>query len=150
MDRTADNSTPQIPEATGYPLPWDEALKRAGSFDALRPYLHAGQIPACHGGLYTLDGKVHSGPGDFKLEWWANAHKDPAGRVIFFTEEVVFGRVVQEQVFAYDSSIELDSVAFDSFFSGSGPSAGRAPKTVDDAGRAGDRRSGARKRGAAG
>ena len=29
MDGTADNSTPQMPEATGFPLPWDEALKRA-------------------------------------------------------------------------------------------------------------------------
>ena len=49
--------------------------------------------------------------------------KDRAGRVIFFTEEVVFGRVVQEQVFAYDSSIELDSVVFDTFF----PVAGLPP-----------------------
>ena len=63
MGGTADKSTP-------LGMPWREALKRAGSFDALRPYLHTGRIPARHGGLYTLsDGKMHSGPGDFKPEW---------------------------------------------------------------------------------
>jgi hypothetical protein len=110
MGGTADKSTPLW-------MPWREALKRSGSFDALRPYLHEGRIPARHGGLYTLsDGKVHSGPGILGPEKWAVVHKDRAGRVIFFTEEVVFGRVVQEEVFAYDISIELDSVAFDTFF----------------------------------
>ena len=125
MDRTADNSTPQIPEATGYPLPWDEALKRAGSFDKLRPYLHTGQILACHGGLYTLsDGKRYSGPGMFAPEKWFVARTDRAGRVIFITEPVVMdGRVVQEEVFAYASSIKFDSVAFDAFF----PVAGLPP-----------------------
>ena len=118
MDRTADKSTPQIPEATGFPLPWDEALKRAGSFDKLRPYLHTGQILACHGGLYTLsDGKRYSGPGMFAPEKWFVARTDRAGRVIFITEPVVFGyTVIQEEVFAYASSIKLDSVAFDAFF----------------------------------
>ena len=140
MDRTADKSTPQIPEATGFPLPWDEALKRAGSFDKLRPYLHMGQILACHGGLYSLpDGKQHSGPGILKPEWWAATHTTGPGGVIFFTEEVMFGRLVQEQVFAYDSSIELDSVAFDTFFPVADLPPAEHPKTVDDAGRAGDR-----------
>jgi hypothetical protein len=34
MDGTADKSTPLW-------MPWREALKRAGSFDALRPYLQS-------------------------------------------------------------------------------------------------------------
>jgi hypothetical protein len=109
MGGTADKSTPLR-------MPWCEALKRAGSFDALRPYLHMGRIPAHHGGLYTSDGKVHSGPGILRPEKWAVVDKDRAGRVIFFTEDLVFGRIVQEEVFAYAVSIELDSVAFDTFF----------------------------------
>ena len=116
MDRTADKSTPQIPEATGFPLPWDEALKRAGSLDKLRPRLHMGQILACHGGLYSWPNvRQRSGPGYFKPEWWAHAYVQ-AVRLMFFIEEVMFGPPVQEQVFAYDSSIVLDSVAFDTFF----------------------------------
>ena len=94
-----------------------EVAKRIGSFNALRPHLHEGRIPARHGGLHTLsDGKVHSGPGKVRPEWWAHAYEDREGRVIFFTEEVGIGRVVQEVVFAYAISIELDSVAFDAVF----------------------------------
>ena len=48
--------------------------------------------------------------------------------MIFFIEEVVFGHRVQEQVFAYASSIELDSVAFDTFF----PVAGLPPAEHQD------------------
>ena len=106
----------KYPKRLASRLPWHEALKRAGSFDKLRPYLHMGQIPACHGGLYSWpDVRQRSGPGDLEPEWWAHAYVQ-AGRVIFFTEEVVFGPPVQEQVFAYASSIEFDSVAFDAFF----------------------------------
>ena len=125
MDRTADKSTPKYPIATGFPMPWHEALKRAGSFDELRPYLHTGQIPACHGGLFTFpDGNRIAGPEFSRQKSGPSAHKDRAGRVIFFTEPVVLdGRVVQEEVFAYDRSIELDSVAFDTFF----PVAGLPP-----------------------
>jgi hypothetical protein len=100
------------------PLFLPEALKRAGSLDALRPYLHGGQIPAEHGGLYTYpEGKLRSGPGGTKPEWWALADKDRTGRVIFFPEaEVVFGSVVQEVVFAWAAGIKLDSVACDAIF----------------------------------
>lgn len=120
MSRTADKSTPQIPEATGFPLPWDEALRRAGSFDKLQPRLHMGQILACHGGLYSWpDVRQRSEPGYFKPEWWAHAYVQ-AGRLMFFIEEVMFGPPVQEHVFAYTSSIKLDSVAFDTFFPGAG------------------------------
>jgi hypothetical protein len=111
MDQTADKST-------SLRTPWREARKRAGSLDELRQYLHTGRIPAHHDGLRTLpDGKMHSGPGILRPEMWAHAYEDRAGRrVIFITEEVADGPVVQEQVFAYDSSIELDSVAFDAVF----------------------------------
>jgi hypothetical protein len=116
MSRTADKSTPQISEATGFPLPWDEALKRAGSFDKLQPRLHMRQILACHGGIYSWpNARQRSGPGYFKPEWWAHAYVQ-AGRLMFFIEEAMFGPPVQEHVFAYTSSIVLDSVAFDAFF----------------------------------
>jgi hypothetical protein len=63
------------------------------------------------------DSNQHSGPGILRPEKWAHAYEDRAGRrVIFITDEVVFGQLVREQVFAYDRSIELDSVAFDTFF----------------------------------
>jgi hypothetical protein len=118
MDRTANQST-------SLRTPWREALKRAGSFDELRPYLHMGQIPAHHGGLYALsNSNQHSGPGILRPEKWAHAYEDRAGRrVIFITNEVVFGQFVREEVFAYASGIELDSAAFDTFF----PVAGLPP-----------------------
>jgi hypothetical protein len=111
MGGTTDKSTPLW-------MPWREARKRAGSFDALRPYLHLGRIPVRHSGLFTFpEGKLFSGPGDIRPEWWAHAHEDRAERVIFITEPVVSGyAVIQEQVFAYSISIELDSVAFDTCF----------------------------------
>ena len=118
MDRTADKSTPLR-------VPWREALKRAGSFDELRPYLHMGQIQARHGGLLTLpDGKPHSGPGILAPEMVGRRRRRPgrAGDILHRTGGVWL-RVVQEQVFAYDRSIELDSVAFDAFF----PVAGLPP-----------------------
>ncbi len=46
MDRTADEFTP-------LGIPWHEAVKRAGSLDALRPCLHLGLIPVRHGSLFT-------------------------------------------------------------------------------------------------
>jgi hypothetical protein len=111
MDRTAD-------KPTSLRTPWREARKRAGSFDELRPYLHVGQIPAHHGGLFAFpEGNQRSGPGILRPEMWAHAYEDRAGRrVIFITDEVVFGQLVREQVFAYASGIEFDSAAFDTFF----------------------------------
>jgi hypothetical protein len=102
-----------------------EALKRAGSFEALRPCLHLGQVPARHGGLYSWpDGRLRSGPGAVRPAWWMHAYQDRAGRMIFFTEPVWSGSaVIEEQVFAYVVSIELDSVAFDAVF----PVAARPP-----------------------
>ena len=59
-----------------------EVAKRIGSFNALRPHLHEGRIPARHGGLHTLsDGKVHSGPGKVRPEWWAHAYEDREGLI---------------------------------------------------------------------
>ena len=100
-------------------LPWPtlrEALERVG-FEVLRPYLHTGHIPARHRGLYTSpSGEVRSGPGDIPLTLWANAYKDPDGRVFFVTEWVEDGRVIQETVFAYAIDITLNRVAFEKFF----------------------------------
>ena len=78
MDGTADKSTPQYPKPR-LPLPWVEARKRAGSLDELRPYLHTGQIPAHHGGLYALsDSNQHSGPGILRPEKGPTHTKDRA------------------------------------------------------------------------
>jgi hypothetical protein len=98
-------------------MPWREALKRAGSFDALQPHLHLGRIPVRHGGLYSWpDAQPRSGPGDVKPEWWAHAYVQ-AGRVIFITEPVVSGyAVTHEQVFAYAVSVELGHPAVDALF----------------------------------
>jgi len=66
-------------------MPWDEALKRAGSLEALRPHLCAGSILAHRAGLYGLPGvRALGGPGTISPRWWAKAHEDAAtGRVIF-------------------------------------------------------------------
>ncbi len=72
-----------------------------------------------HGGLYSLsDGQLRSGPGAIRRNWWANAYEDRAGRrMIFFTDPEVSGyAIIEERVFAYDISLELDSVAFETFF----------------------------------
>jgi hypothetical protein len=66
-------------------MPWDEALTRAGSLDALRPHLCAGSILARRAGLYSLPGaRAQGGPGNISSQWWAKAHEDAAtGRVMF-------------------------------------------------------------------
>jgi hypothetical protein len=66
-------------------MPWDEALTRAGSFDALRPRLQEARILARHNGLYRWSGGGRrSGPGDIQPDWWTDARVDLAtGRVIF-------------------------------------------------------------------
>ena len=117
MSRTADNSTPQAPEAPGSRLLWREALKRAGSFDELQPLLHLGESRRVTAGYYSWpDFQLCSGPGDVKPEWWARAYVQ-ARRVIFFSEPVVMeGRVVQEELLAYAVSIDFDRAAFEVFF----------------------------------
>ena len=112
MDRTADEFTP-------LGIPWHEAVKRAGSLDALRPCLHLGLIPVRHGSLFTWpEGQLRSGPGEIRPGWWHHAYEDRAGRMMFFTESVFWPEsgVVAEQLFAYVASIELDSVAFEMCF----------------------------------
>ena len=66
-------------------MPFEEALARAGSLEALRPHLREVRILAQHSGLRTWpEGAVESGPGDILPDWWADARVDPAnGRVIF-------------------------------------------------------------------
>jgi hypothetical protein len=62
-----------------------EAVKRAGSFEALRPHLREGRILSEHCGLYSWpEGEPKSEPGHIPRDWWAEARVDPAtGRVIF-------------------------------------------------------------------
>jgi hypothetical protein len=120
VDRPADEFTPLR-------LPWREALKRASSFEALRPYLHLGQIPAYHGSLFAWpDGQRRRGPGEIKPEWWARAYQDRAERMMFVTEPVFWPEsgVVEEQLYAYAASIELDRTAFERCFpAATGPAA---------------------------
>jgi hypothetical protein len=68
-------------------MPFAEALKRAGSLEALLPHLREGRILARHKGLFTWpEARPKSGPGNIRPEWWANARVDPAtGRVILTT-----------------------------------------------------------------
>ena len=50
-------------------MPFAEAVKRAGSFEALRPHLREGRILAHHNGLYSWPGgEAMSGPGDIPPE----------------------------------------------------------------------------------
>lgn len=66
-------------------VPWRQALERAGTFEALRPHLHAGRILARHGGSYYWpSGDAQGGPGNVAPSWWGNARQDlDSGRVIF-------------------------------------------------------------------
>jgi hypothetical protein len=102
-------------------MPWDEALMRAGSLDALRPHLGAGSILARHHGLYYWPGGgARSGPGNITRGLWADARVDPAtGRVIFTMPALV--RFVDSdrppitsEVFAI--GIELERAAVETLF----------------------------------
>jgi hypothetical protein len=65
-------------------MPFEEAIKRAGSFEALRPHLRERRILARHGELRTWpELEVESGPGETSPDWFDGARIDPAtGRVI--------------------------------------------------------------------
>ena len=72
-------------------MPWDEALTRAGSFDALRPHLRAGSILARHNGEYSWPGGgAVRGPDDIKPSLWAEVRIDPATKRVIFTTIVFF------------------------------------------------------------
>jgi hypothetical protein len=62
-----------------------EAVERAGSFEALRPHLREGRIPARHNGIhYWPEGGALSGPGDIDPGLWAKAQVEPdIGQAIF-------------------------------------------------------------------
>ena len=61
-----------------------EAVERAGSFEALRLPLRAGQIMARHAGLYDAVGAIEP-PGACSPSWWSTAYDiDPStGRASF-------------------------------------------------------------------
>jgi hypothetical protein len=73
-------------------MPLAEAVKRAGSLEALRPHLRAGSILARHGGLYTLDGAPKPRADDrIPARWWADARDiDPTTGRALFTEDPFF------------------------------------------------------------
>jgi hypothetical protein len=65
-------------------MPFEEAMKRAGSFQALVPHLRERRILArCHELRTWPELEVESGPGEIPPDWWDEARIDPAtGRVI--------------------------------------------------------------------
>jgi hypothetical protein len=72
-------------------MPWDEALTRAGSLDALRPHLSAGSILARHSGLYSWPkGGAVRGPANISPGLWAEARIDPASERVIFTTVLFF------------------------------------------------------------
>jgi hypothetical protein len=120
-------------------MPWDEALMRAGSLDALRPHLCAGSILARHNGLYYWPGGgARSGPGNIRPGLWADARVDPAtGRVIFtmvalvrlfFTDSGDDRPPVTSEVFAL--GIELERTAVEIALKPPGRKRGTKPSKV--------------------
>ena len=66
-------------------MPFEEAMKRAGSFEALLPHLRKKRTLAVrYSELRTWpELEVESGPGETPPDWWDEARTDPAtGRVI--------------------------------------------------------------------
>jgi hypothetical protein len=59
-------------------IPFTEALDRAGSFEALRPYLRDGRIPARHNGMYFWpEGGALFPPGEIDPGSWRKANFEP-------------------------------------------------------------------------
>jgi hypothetical protein len=106
------------------------AVKRAGSFEALRPHLREGRILSEHFGLYSWpEGEPKSEPGRIPRDWWAEARVDPAtGRVIFRGSRVSIRSIgpdgdlldngpvawVEPDKFAFD--IRLEGTAVETLF----------------------------------
>jgi hypothetical protein len=83
-------------------ISWHRALERAGTFEALRPHLHAGRIVARHGGIYYWPNpSKYSEPGIIPPAWWRNASED-TGRVIF--------AINSYDLFAIDIVLEAEGV----------------------------------------
>jgi hypothetical protein len=73
-------------------MPLHEAVERAGTLEALLPYLREGSILARHKGIYTWPGGHEwTGPGNMSPGLWTDARYDPAiGRLILTT--ITFSR----------------------------------------------------------
>jgi hypothetical protein len=86
-------------------MPWEEALERAGSFEALLPPLREGRILARHQGLCGWPGGTKTdGPGHIPRDWWANAHNDPATGLVIFKQ--ARGPFYFDEEFAVDLELE--------------------------------------------
>jgi hypothetical protein len=76
-------------------MPLHEAVKRAGSVEALRPHLHDGRILARHKGVYTLPGVTPKMVEHDRIPagWWRTAHDIEAatGRAQFTGVRVKIG-----------------------------------------------------------
>lgn len=98
-----------------------EAVRRAGSFEALLPYLLDGRIRARHGGVFHWpNGRVEVQPWfdpNIPLSWWASvsAAEPEISRCRFAYTWVSFGGVTtQKERFAID--ITLEPVAVERWF----------------------------------
>jgi hypothetical protein len=89
-------------------MPLAEGVKRAGSFEALLPYLRDGRILARRDGLYSFPGgRAQGGPGNISPRWWAEARYDTAtGRVIFTFDGWSDNPSVPRELFA--TGVELE------------------------------------------
>ena len=69
-------------------MPLEEAVRRAGSLEALLPHLREGRAPARHNGLYRWPtGEAVFGPGDIDPHLWAKALVEPdIGQAVFTME----------------------------------------------------------------
>jgi hypothetical protein len=94
-------------------MPLAEAVKRAGSFEALLPYLHGARILARRDGLYSWPGgRAQAGPGNIAPSWWPRARYDvTTGRAIFTFPDRPPGF---RELFA--TGIELESAAVERLF----------------------------------
>lgn len=103
-------------------MPLAEAVKRAGSLEALLPHLRAGRIVARYQKLYSWPGgdETESEPGNIPRGWWDDAGVDPnTGQIVFAQEDPLSNMIVGEpedpsiirKVFAMGVALEHDAVA---------------------------------------
>ncbi len=100
-------------------MPLTEALERAGSFEALRPYLRDGRIRARHSGMYYWpEGGALFAPGEVDPGLWTKAYFEPEiEQVIFATIKVPLYGGPERTRHVVAINLELGRSAVDALFS---------------------------------
>jgi hypothetical protein len=96
-----------------------EAVKRAGTLEALLPHLRGGSILSRHGGLYWPRGGAWREPGDIDSRLWDTARVDPATGRMMFKTVLTFPVGALDPPLTHDFyavGIELESAAVDRLF----------------------------------